>query len=262
MREAEWLTCNDPKKMLRGLQLWISERKRLLVACACCRRAWRLMPDRDARRLIVLAERFADGLVDYEVLEEAFLDWGDAPDADYDLVQPEQAAGGAVGELVTRSPLGALTLAAEARGRAAGLMAIRRVKDDEEWPDGESAGEFWFTSDKQQDRFCRAHEAAVKRERAVQAALIREVTGTPSRQPRPLPEVVLRWQDGVVVRLALAAYRKRRCPAGTLDPSLLGILADALLDAGCDDEELTQHLRSEGPHVRGCWAVDAILGKV
>jgi hypothetical protein len=39
------------------------------------------------------------------------------------------------------------------------------------------------------------------------------------------------------------------------------ILADALLDAGCDQEELLTHCRSAGPHVRGCWAIDLILGK-
>ena len=41
----------------------------------------------------------------------------------------------------------------------------------------------------------------------------------------------------------------------------LPILADALLDAGCDNEELIAHCRSAGPHVRGCWAIDLILGK-
>jgi hypothetical protein len=41
----------------------------------------------------------------------------------------------------------------------------------------------------------------------------------------------------------------------------LPILADALLDAGCDDEELIQHCRTEGPHVRGCWVIDLILSK-
>jgi hypothetical protein len=46
-----------------------------------------------------------------------------------------------------------------------------------------------------------------------------------------------------------------------LDSGRLDILADALLDAGCGDEDLIAHLRSEGPHVRGCWAVDLILGK-
>jgi hypothetical protein len=43
-------------------------------------------------------------------------------------------------------------------------------------------------------------------------------------------------------------------------PGLSG-LADALEDAGCTDAELLGHLRSPGPHVRGCWAVDLVLGK-
>jgi hypothetical protein len=41
----------------------------------------------------------------------------------------------------------------------------------------------------------------------------------------------------------------------------LPILADALEDAGCDAVELLAHLRGPGPHVRGCWAVDLVLGK-
>jgi hypothetical protein len=41
----------------------------------------------------------------------------------------------------------------------------------------------------------------------------------------------------------------------------LAILADALFDAGCDNEELLTHCRADGPHVRGCWAVDLILGR-
>jgi hypothetical protein len=64
-----------------------------------------------------------------------------------------------------------------------------------------------------------------------------------------------------VVRLAQAAYDERRLPEGTLDTGRLGILADALLDAGSTDDDLVTHLRSAGPHVRGCVAVDAILGK-
>jgi hypothetical protein len=41
----------------------------------------------------------------------------------------------------------------------------------------------------------------------------------------------------------------------------LGVLADALEDAGCDNAEILGHLRGPGPHVRGCWVVDLILGK-
>jgi hypothetical protein len=41
----------------------------------------------------------------------------------------------------------------------------------------------------------------------------------------------------------------------------LAILSDALEDAGCNDAELLGHLRSPGPHVRGCRAVHLVLGK-
>ena len=87
------------------------------------------------------------------------------------------------------------------------------------------------------------------------------VFGNPFRPPPPLPPAVLAWSDRLVPRLAQAIYDDRRLPEGTLDPARLGILADALLDAGCEDEELLGHLRSTGPHVRGCFAIDLILGR-
>ena len=41
----------------------------------------------------------------------------------------------------------------------------------------------------------------------------------------------------------------------------LPILGDALVRAGCQSDELLRHVRSPGPHDRGCWAVDVVLGK-
>jgi hypothetical protein len=41
----------------------------------------------------------------------------------------------------------------------------------------------------------------------------------------------------------------------------LPLLADALVAAGCTNEEILAHCRSGGEHVRGCWVVDLILGK-
>jgi hypothetical protein len=41
----------------------------------------------------------------------------------------------------------------------------------------------------------------------------------------------------------------------------LPMLADALVEAGCDNPDVLTHLRGDGPHVRGCWAVDLVLGK-
>ena len=73
--------------------------------------------------------------------------------------------------------------------------------------------------------------------------------------------VSLDWNDGLVLKLAKASYEERLLPSGQLDPDRLAVLADALLDAGCTDEDLLCHLRSEGPHHRGCWGVDLILGR-
>ena len=98
-------------------------------------------------------------------------------------------------------------------------------------------------------------------EAAVQCDLIRDIFGNPFR---PLPHLhpsVLAWNDATVRRIAEGIHEERRMPEGTLDTGRLAILADALLDAGCNDEELIAHCRSDGPHVRGCYAIDQILGK-
>jgi hypothetical protein len=70
----------------------------------------------------------------------------------------------------------------------------------------------------------------------------------------PPPRAVLAWNDGTVRKIAEGIYAERAFDR-------LPILADALLDAGCDNEELIAHCRGAGPHVRGCWVVDTILRK-
>jgi hypothetical protein len=91
--------------------------------------------------------------------------------------------------------------------------------------------------------------------------LLRDIFGNPFPPSPPVPTAVLAWNDRTIPSIAQAIYDDRRMPEGTLDTARLAILADALLDAGCGDEELIAHCRSEGPHVWGCWAVDLILGK-
>jgi hypothetical protein len=82
------------------------------------------------------------------------------------------------------------------------------------------------------------------------ADLIRDVFGSISRPVRFDP----RWRTSDAVDLAQAIYEDRAFDR-------LPILADALMDAGCEDEQVIGHCRSEGPHVRGCWVVDQVLGK-
>jgi hypothetical protein len=46
------------------------------------------------------------------------------------------------------------------------------------------------------------------------------------------------------------------------DFSPIPILADALQDAGCEEEQILGHCRDPSvTHVRGCWVVDLVLGK-
>jgi hypothetical protein len=70
----------------------------------------------------------------------------------------------------------------------------------------------------------------------------------------------LDWNGGAVLALARAAYDERR-ESGQLDNDRLAVLADALSDAGCSDETILTHLRSDGAHVRGCWVLDLLTGR-
>jgi hypothetical protein len=71
----------------------------------------------------------------------------------------------------------------------------------------------------------------------------------------------LAWHGGAIVKLAQAVYEQRELPSGHLDTARLAVLADMLEEAGCTDAQMLGHLRSGGPHVRGCWALDLLLGK-
>ena len=90
--------------------------------------------------------------------------------------------------------------------------------------------------------------------------LLRDVVGNPFRRVVPSP-AWLAWNDATVARLAQAAYEERHMPEGTLDNGRLAVLADTLEEAGCTDADILNHLRGPGPHVRGCWVVDLLLGK-
>ena len=62
------------------------------------------------------------------------------------------------------------------------------------------------------------------------------------------------WRTSTVVAIAKGMYESR-------DFSPVPCLGDALQDGGCDNEDILTHCRSDGPHVKGCWVVDLVLGK-
>jgi hypothetical protein len=259
MTEAGWLACDDPQKMLEFVRGNASDRKLRLFACACCRRIGHLLSDercQEAAKAVKAAESFADGLT---------------PGGDLGAAQ--EAAQGEYfahfGTLYSAWAGGAAAMAAAADIRAGrrwhGFFSERG--EFGEAADAAAKAVAGYAADGPQteglpkaivETTWRATQAS---ERQYQTRLLRDSFGNPFRPSPLLPPAVLAWNDRTVPRLAQAIYQDRHLPAGTLENVRLAILADALLDAGCDDEELVRHCRSDGPHVRGCWAVDLILGK-
>lgn len=115
-------------------------------------------------------------------------------------------------------------------------------------------------------------------DRTAQAAVIRDIVGNPFRPVR-LPNAPGCAACGGAGRFLVGtggdaeAVRCRCCP--WLTPQVLSLaqaaysgdwsatlpLSDALEEVGCDSACLLHHLRSPIPHVRGCWAIDLLLGK-
>jgi hypothetical protein len=242
MTEAEWNTCADPRVMLDYLRDSdkLSERKARLFAVAVCRRIWPLLSDERSREAVEVAEQFADGLAREEkraAANSAALQAAEAAARAYDEGPPHSCD----------------TAAAEAAADAA-LAAVGHVNlipgTVEDATDAARLGGLRPT-----------HDPLGEIEYTAQAALLRDIFGNPFRLRPPLAPSVLRWHDGLVARMANAVCDNRHLPSGDLDQARLAILVDSLEDAGCTDAGLLAHLRGEGPHVRGCWVIDLLLGK-
>jgi hypothetical protein len=250
--EAEWLACADPTPMLVFLRSKASDRKLRLFAVACCRRVGQLLTDDRSQRALGTSERFADALAGEKERKAAQA----AVRAARQVVEAAAWAPGA-----REAPAWAKEEAVRAAAAAVRARAEEAARDAVTWAAQAGA---WA---QEQVRALRGPavqaslEVGRRQERRALAALFCDIFGNPFRPSQPLPPAVLAWNDRSITRIAQAIYEDRKLPEGTLDPGRLGILADALLDAGCDEEGLLAHLRGPGPHARGCWAVDLILGK-
>src|SRR5205085_1066071 len=86
-------------------------------------------------------------------------------------------------------------------------------------------------------------------ERQAQLHLLRDVVGNPFRPVAPDRS----WMPENAVVLARSMYETR-------DFAAMPLLADLLEEAGCP-AAVSEHCRGPGPHVRGCWVVDLLLGR-
>jgi hypothetical protein len=201
----------------------------------CCRRVVHTFTEEeDAGReeAIEVAERYADGLAGEDEREEALAEGTDgSPHRVWDY-----CTNLVVADFTQTSP------------------------DDADAVDCAIGAAEEALLDAVEERYDEADE--IKRaEAAAQADLLRCMFGPLPFRAAAIDPAVLAWNDGLVVRMATAIYEERSLPDGTLDVARLGVLADALEEAGCTDAEVLAHLRSPGPHYRGCFALDLLLGK-
>ncbi|HEX3148247.1 MAG TPA: hypothetical protein VHR66_09185 [Gemmataceae bacterium] len=103
---------------------------------------------------------------------------------------------------------------------------------------------------KHPDGYTELDKSIVEEEKLAQVLLVRDLFANPFRPVAFDP----RWRTSDSVGVARGIYQHRAFDR-------MPILADALMDAGCDDTAILDHCRGLGPHVRGCWVVDLVLGK-
>jgi hypothetical protein len=201
----------------------VNVRKLILFALACSRNFLHLLSDVRSRQAVTFAERLVEGEGTREGQERAI-----------------NAAGWAVVEMQREKR----TEAAIAAARAAVRLASASLSLYEHNP--------VITSDSD-GAWQSVHDASFFTDAKDQCALWRDLFGSPFVRVTVDP-AWLTWNHGVAAKLAATIYQAR-------DFSRLRMLADALEDAGCTDANLLDHLRGPGPHVRGCWALDLVLGK-
>jgi hypothetical protein len=104
------------------------------------------------------------------------------------------------------------------------------------------------------ERITRSVAGADGVERKACYKLLRDLFCNPFRPLPPFDPNWLAWNGGTIRKLAVSIYDNRRFED-------MPVLADALEEAGCDNSEILSHCRGGGPHARGCWLLDLLLGK-
>jgi hypothetical protein len=239
--ETEWLECTQLTRVLHFARDIVSDRQLRLFACACCRRVWDSL-DGPCRSAVDAAERFADGKAQLHELRFC-----------------RELAERTLVERQTRAE----NLLESARGKYRDYVTVAFRQARAAFAACSSAGDIWY-EDASFDYADVHDDASPLRSRYLHPSslpqlevfrdccdLYREIVGNPFRDSECADE----WRTDTVLAVARRAYDAREFAA-------LPILADALQDAGCDSADLLNHLRDpHAEHVRGCWALDLVLGK-
>jgi hypothetical protein len=223
MTEAQWRTCSNLPVMLEFLRGKVSDRKLRLFACACCRFTFS-----------VLAEDFDRSIE--EIIEA--MEWYAEGLAGEDLRQDAERQArliecgpALIDDLVFPALTATASTVVSATDVWTSLVDYVEQLDDEDW----------------------RNPGAVKLISFGRQALNDIIGPFPFRCVTLKPSW-LAWNDGTIPKLAQGIHDDRAFDR-------LPLLADALSDAGCDDDDILAHCRQQGKHVWGCWPVDLLLDK-
>lgn len=232
MIEVDWLAGNDPTPMIEFAQSKskTSHRKLRLYAVACCRRIEHLLNDEMVVKALDAAERYADE----RIKDDAIWKWSKKVAKTRDSIVNTN---GFSPEWLARQAVAWATLPRRYSGYLQVHNGVARTIATEH---GHERGSLsWLL--------------ALRKELRVLSDLLREVVGNPFRTTTIDP-ACLAWNDETIPRMAKGIYDDRAFDR-------LPFLSDALEEAGVTDLDLLAHCRSRDVHVRGCWAIDLMLGK-
>jgi hypothetical protein len=261
--EGEWLAAGQPQNMLWALwdrgRCRLSERKFRLFACACVRRVWGRLGDGRSREVVELVEQFADspevtpaelGQV-YAAAKQAAIEfWGRQDSSDLSKMRPGRAAAAcsAFADYYAAHAASYIARKESAHDNARGAAC------EAAWAAGHTVLVSFYATGQvygSGEAVVGVLGEGVAAERLAQADLLRCVFGNPLRAKLAIDPSWLTWNDCIVKCLAEGIYDERAFER-------MPVLGDALEEAGCVDQEVLAHLRSPGPHARGCWVVDLL----
>ncbi len=226
MTEEEWLTTANFERLLDYAAGFGSNRLARLVGCACYRRILPMLHYAESRKALELTELYADCLIEKEVLRAA----RQLAEQKWFQKKPDYKQLRNSRETSFYEAFSGVHFLASATDINSVLMLRMAIAVRSAF---------------------RAEFSEVDSQRCVYASLIRDIYGNPFRYIDFDPE----WLTETSLALAQTMYDARNFHA-------MPILADALQDAGCEDAAILDHCRdATGPHVRGCWVVDLVLGK-
>jgi hypothetical protein len=240
MTDKEWMTCEETHDMLQCVlnehaanRRKVGRRKLRLFACASCRLFCDEMTDPRSLAAIEYMERFTDGEADVAKMADV-----------------QDAAHAALRNIDSRPPPNGIKRT-EMSGMLAAEAAFWLVDKRANWCVYAALKTSAGLSDNSRHHFNADRDQKWAEQLRTMCHLLREIFGN------PFHSVVFKksWWTDTVLSLARQMYDSREFSA-------IAILADALQDAGCDNDDILTHCRDANQvHIRGCWVLDLILGK-